>query len=142
MENFIENYFQAITEIIMTGHWITDQVTRELKEFDITEQQYNVLRVLADKKGCPVTVLEIQGKMVQKSSNVTRLIDKLISKGLVIRNTCPENRRKVDITITQSGLELLVVLEKKVIQFHQPLQKNLTADECITIAKLIKKLRR
>ena len=87
-------YFQAIFQIIRTGHWITDQVSRELKEFGITEPQYNVLRILRGAKGEPLTVQRILKSMVQRSSNITRIVDKLLAKGYVNRQECPSNRRE------------------------------------------------
>ena len=136
-----QEYLGAIDQLIRTGHWIMDQVSLELKEFGITEPQYNVLRILRVKKGNPVTVQKIQSRMVQRSSNVTRLIDKLLDKNLVSRKECPENRRKMDITITQSGLDLLEKLDEKVVSFYQPMSKNLNTDESRTLKELIIKLK-
>ncbi|MEP5614059.1 MAG: MarR family transcriptional regulator [Cyclobacteriaceae bacterium] len=136
-----QDYLSAIDQIIRTGHWITDQVSVELKEFDISEPQYNVLRVLKVRGGDPITVQKIQDKMVQRTSNVTRIIDKLLDKGLVTRKECPANRRKMDIAITKQGEELLVELNKKVIAFHQPMAKNLNMEEAQELARLIKKLK-
>ncbi len=99
------------------GHWITNQVSIELKEFEISEPQYNVLKILTGKKGKPNTVQEIQHRMVQRTSNVTRIVDKLIDKGLVNRQECPSNRRKMDITMTGKGKKLLVQLDNKVHAF-------------------------
>ena len=136
-----QDYLSAIDQIIRTGHWITDQVSSELKEFDMSEPQYNVLRVLKVRSGEPITVQKIQEKMVQRTSNVTRIIDKLLDKGLVNRKECPSNRRKMDITITEKGEELLAQLSKKVIDFHKPMAGNLTTEEAQILKKLIIKLR-
>ena len=134
--------FQSIYQIITTGHWITDQVSKELKEFEITEPQFNVLRILKGTKGEPISVLKILENMVQRSSNVTRIIDKLLSKGYVERKECPVNRRKMDITITDSGLEILKLLDKKVIALHQSLMENLDEEELEILKNLIMKLKR
>ncbi len=134
-------YLRAMLQIIITGHWFTDSVTRELKEFGSTEPQFNVLRVLNANPGKPCSVQEIQKGMVQKSSNVTRIVDKLLNKGYVHRQLNESNRRKVDISITLSGQQLLTELEEKVFAFHAPLQKNLTREECETLTHLIKKLK-
>ncbi len=135
-----EDYFQAIYQIIRTGHWITDQVSLELKEFGITEPQFNVLRILKGAKGEPVSVQKILENMVQRSSNVTRIVDKLISKGFVERKECPTNRRKMDITITPEGLEYLKKLDRKVHAFHKPLMNKLNTQELNTLKTLIIKL--
>lgn len=133
-------YFQTIHEIIKTGHWVTDQVSRELKEFGITEPQYNVLRILKTARK-PISVQEILENMVQRSSNITRIVDKLIAKECVERKECPNNRRKMDISITEEGLELLKKLDEKVYNLHAPLMNNLNEDELSTLKQLIIKLK-
>lgn len=134
-------YFRTIHEIITTGHWITDQVSRELKEYKITEPQYNVLRTLKEANGKPLTVQFIQSKMVQRSSNVTRIIDKLILKNCVNREENRLNRRKMDVTLTEQGEKFLDKLDEKVIAMHAPLMENLTDEELKTLEILIKKLK-
>ena len=134
-------YFKAIHQIILTGHWITDSIGKELKEFGISEPQYNVLRILRGAKGKPITVQEIQENMVQRSSNVTRIIDKLLTKKLVERKECPTNRRKMDITITAGGMKSLEEFDQKVKAFHQPMMENLNDKELETLKQLITKLK-
>lgn len=134
-------YYQAIIQIIRTGHWITDEVNKALKEYDITEPQFNVLRILRGAKGEPLTVGHIQNNMVQRSSNVTRIVDKLLKKDLVQRKECPTNRRKMDITITQNGLDKLVVLDQKITDLHRPYFEKLTKKELNTLSNLIIKLK-
>ena len=136
-----KQYLNAVGHIIKTGHWITDQVNQELKETGISEPQYNVLRILKSRKGQPVTVQEIQEGMVQRTSNVTRIMDKLIEKDLIKRDVCPTNRRKMDNILTETGEKLINQLDKKVYQFHAPMADNLTSDEANILTKLIKKLK-
>ncbi|KAA3620987.1 MAG: MarR family transcriptional regulator [Bacteroidetes bacterium] len=128
-------------QIISTGYWIINQVGKELKEFGITEPQYNVLRTLIEADEQPLTVQAIQEKMIQKNSNVSRIIDKLLDKGLVGRKECPSNRRKVDIVITESGKSLLKVLDKKILAFHHPMMQNLNEEELKTLTQLIIKFK-
>jgi len=134
-------YYPAIHEIIRTGHWITDQVGIELKEFEVTEPQFNVLRILKGKKGEPTTVNSILNQMVQRTSNVTRIVDKLCEKGLASRKECPTNRRKMDILITESGSDLLMELNRKMHTFHEPLMKNLSQEEAEMLTQLIRRLK-
>ncbi len=136
-----ETYYQTIYQIICTGHWITDGLNREFKELGATEPQYNVLRTLNAAKGKPITVQQILEKMVQRSSNVTRIVDKLVAKGYAERKECPTNRRKMDITITKQGLNFLRKLDKKVDAFNKPLMENLNEKELNTLKKLILKLK-
>ena len=137
----MNNYFETVYEIIRTGHWITDSITKELKEFGIYEPQYNVLRILRGAKGKPISVNTILEHMVQRSSNVTRIVDKLEVKGLVERTLSVEDRRKMDIIITQNGIELLKKLNKRVAEFHKPMINNLSTKETDTLKQLIKKLK-
>ena len=134
-------YYEAMLEIIKTGHWITDSVSRELKEFDIYEPQFNVLRILRGAKGKPISANSILEKMIQRSSNITRIVDKLTAKGLVERTLSIDDRRKMDIVITTKGLELLKKLDKKVEALHKPMMNNLNAEEAETLKRLIIKLK-
>ena len=136
-----ETYYQAIYQIISTGHWITDRLNQEFKEHGATEPQFNVLRTLKAANGKPITVQQLLDKMVQRSSNITRIVDKLIAKGLVERKECPSNRRKMDITITKEGAAFLKKLDKKVAAFNKPLMENLNEKELKTLKKLILKLK-
>ncbi len=134
-------YFQTILEIMKTGHWVTDEVTQVLKRHGITEPQYNVLRILQGAKGQPVTVGAISEGMVQRSSNVTRIVDKLVAKQLAHRTECPTNRRKMDIVITPAGLKALEKMDKAVLAFHRPYLAKLSIEELTTLNNLIQKLR-
>lgn len=139
MEN--NTYYSAIFEIIKTGHWITDMVSQELKEYDISEPQFNVLRILRGQKGSPITVEVITELMVHRSSNVTRLIDKLLMRGLVSREECKTNRRKMDITITDEGMKFLKLLDKKVSKFHKPMMSKISEKDAQDLTRIIQKLK-
>ncbi|PHS68394.1 MAG: MarR family transcriptional regulator [Flavobacterium sp.] len=134
-------YFNTLLELIITGHWLTDSVSRELKECDIYEPQFNVLRILKGAKGTPISVNTILSRMIQKSSNVTRIIDKLESKELVERKLCSKDRRKMDIILTKKGEDLLIILNKKVEAFHKQMENNLNKKELETLQSLILKLK-
>ncbi|MEM6633450.1 MAG: MarR family transcriptional regulator [Bacteroidota bacterium] len=135
-----EPFFQAIFQIIRTGHRITDQVSQKLKADGFTEPQYNVLRILRGAKGKPLTVQTIQERMVQRSSNVTRIIDKLLAKECVVRKECPSNRRKMDITLTDTGNNVLKQLDAKVYALHKPMMDRLEDHELDLLKDLILKL--
>ncbi len=136
-----ESYLNTTLELIKTGHWLTDSVSKELKEYDIYEPQFNVLRILKGAKRTPLSVNTILDRMLQKSSNVTRIIDKLESKGLVERTLCPKDRRKMDIILTSKGSDLLKILNKKVKKFHHSLENNLNQKELETLYSLIIKFK-
>lgn len=136
-----KKYYETIFQIIRTGHWITDQVSKELKEFGITEPQFNVLRILRGAKGKPISVSDVLERMVQRNSNITRIVDKLLIKGFAERKECPTNRRKMDLTITEAGLKKLKELDERVEAFHQPFIGKLSTSELETLKKLIIKLK-
>ncbi|MEL7251718.1 MAG: MarR family transcriptional regulator [Bacteroidota bacterium] len=133
--------FQAIWQIITSGHWITDQVTLALKPLGTTEPQYNVLRILQAAKGEPVAAQEILEGMVQRSSNITRIVDKLVAKGLLERKECPTNRRKMDISLAPLGQAKLQEMDASVHAFHQAYYEKMDNEELETLKKLIQKLR-
>ncbi|NNE28241.1 MAG: MarR family transcriptional regulator [Saprospiraceae bacterium] len=135
------HYFGAVNQVITTGHWITDQVSLGLKSFGISEPQYNVLRILKGGKSKPLDIGSIQMKMIQRNSNVSRIVDKLVDKDLVERKECSDNRRKMDVSLTQKGLDLLDELNSRVQEFHEPMIHRLTKEELISLQRLIKKLK-
>lgn len=102
--------------IYTTGHFSTG-FAHLLKPFGLSEQQYNVLRILRDAHPGPCTLSAVSSKMIDKMSNATRLVDKLLLKGFVTRELCPDNRRKVDICITDKGLEMLYRIEPEINKF-------------------------
>lgn len=104
---FASEKAKAAINIIFTGNWIAQQQTELLKPYDLTVQQYNVLRILRGQQGKPITVLGITERMLDRMSNASRLVDKLLEKQLVQRRECPNDRRAVDIVILPKGLELL-----------------------------------
>ena len=103
---------KAVVNAIYTGNWIVQQQQELLKPFGLTVQQYNVLRILRGQQGNPMTVLAITERMLDKMSNASRLVDKLVEKDLVLRRECPQDRRAVDILILPAGLELLTQVDQ------------------------------
>ncbi len=98
---------RTIIHIMLVNNTINEHIALALKPFDVSMQQFNVLRILRGQKGKPANLSTLNERMVTKMSNTTRLVDKLISKGYVDRITCPSNRRKVEINITDKGKEKL-----------------------------------
>jgi DNA-binding MarR family transcriptional regulator len=104
-------------------------------------EQYNVLRILRGQKGTPANMSTLQERMINKMSNTTRLVDKLIVKELVTRNTCPSNRRKIEILITNKGLNIMKQIDDKLDIKENNLTKNLTNNELETLNNLLDKIR-
>ncbi len=132
---------KVILNLNFTKNMIADKFQEILKPFDLSSEQYNVLRILRGQKGKPVNMSDIQERMLTKNSNTTRLIDKLITKEMVIRNVCPNNRRKMEITITDVGLKALANLDLPVENYEQSITGNLTAKELETLNTLLEKIK-
>lgn len=98
---------KATINILYTAAWINQMQTQFFKPYGITAAQYNVLRILKGQSPNPITVAEIINRMIDKSSNASRIIDRLEKKHWVSRTTCKQDRRQVDVKITTNGLELL-----------------------------------
>ena len=109
--------------------------------FDISSEQFNVLRILRGQKGKPTNMFVIQERMLAKTSNTTRLVDKLLLKELVTREVCPANRRKIEVTITQKGLDLLIELEPKVKIHEESYSQKLSEEERLQLNELLEKFR-
>jgi DNA-binding MarR family transcriptional regulator len=132
---------KVILNLTYTRNYIGDKFSDLLKPFGISSEQYNVLRILRGQKGKPLNMQDIQERMVTKNSNTTRLIDKLLLKNMVVRNTCPNNRRKIEIKITQTGLDVLANLDP-IIENHDTLfTEKLSNEELQTLNELLEKIR-
>lgn len=134
---FTSNKVKALINIIYTANWITSLQNDFFKPFGISPQQYNILRILRGA-GEPLKVQVIKERMLERSPNATRLMDKLCSKNLIDRLACPEDRRVVHIEITKGGLKLLEIIEK---DFKEDLLENLTDKEAISLSDLLDKIR-
>lgn len=117
-KEFKSEYQKLFINIIYTANWLNNESIKTLKPFGISPQQYNVLRILKGQYPNAITVNNIINRMLDKSSNASRLVDKLKQKELVERETCDIDRRQVDIKITKKGISLLDDLSKKMDSFN------------------------
>ena len=130
----------TVVGILKAGSKVEEHIGEVLKTFDISLQQFNVLRILRGRKGKPANLQTVQKRMIHKMSNTTRLVDKLIIKKLVGRKTCKENRRKIEITITDQGLDVLSNLDTKIQKTEATILKQLSLEEQKTLRNLINKI--
>lgn len=137
----LENSTKIILNILYTQSVVADSLNEILKPYEISGEQYNVLRILRGQKGSPVNMCMIQERMLARTSNTTRLVDKLLLKDLVTRNVCPENRRKIEVLITQKGLDILTELAPKVLEHELFFSKNLNSEELEKLNHLLEKYR-
>jgi DNA-binding MarR family transcriptional regulator len=137
----ISNEKRTVLNIMFTQNVVSDAFHEILKAFDLSVEQFNVLRILRGQKGKPTNMCMIQERMIAKTSNTTRLVDKLLLKGLVNRIVCEQNRRKMEITITEKGQKLLSELDPK-IEAHEVLfAQNLSEHELEILNTLLEKYR-
>jgi DNA-binding MarR family transcriptional regulator len=132
---------KVILNLLFTQNVIKEKFNEIRLPYDISGEQYNVLRILRGQKGNPANMCLIQERMIAKSSNTTRLIDKLLIKDLVTRKVCPENRRKIEVSITEKGLEILEALDPKTDEMEQLFANNLNPEELEQLNLLLEKLR-
>ena len=130
----------TVVVILKAGNKAEEFLGNTLKPFDISLQQFNVLRILRGRKGKPANLKTVQKRMIHKMSNTTRLIDKLIKKKLVNRKICEDNRRKIDITITEKGLDLLAQLDTQIQNTEAEILFPLNLDEQKVLRGLINKI--
>ncbi|MFP2997692.1 MarR family transcriptional regulator [Spongiivirga sp. MCCC 1A20706] len=131
---------RTLIHLQLVASRLHEDLTETLKPFDVSLQQFNVLRILRGQKGKPATLSTISDRMVNKMSNTTRLVDKLIAKDLVRRDICPTNRRKVDITITQKGLDVLQNMDKAMDTTETKMVNDFSQTELKEINRLFDKL--
>jgi DNA-binding MarR family transcriptional regulator len=139
-KKFRNSHQRVAINILFTAGWLGTMMARQLRPYGITQQQYNVLRILRGQNPEPASVGLIQERMIDRSSNASRLVDKLHDKGLAVRKTCKKDRRQVDILITQKGLDLLAQLdESQDMDLNSPIK--LSETEADQLSNLLDKLR-
>lgn len=139
-EKFESEHHKMAVNILFTGSWLHNLNALRFKPFDITPEQYNVLRILRGNHPKQLMLADITARMIDKSSNATRLVEKLRQKGLVKREICESNRRQVDIFITDKGLSLLSKIDKTSEEWLKSL-KAVTRQEAQELNRILDKLR-
>jgi MarR family transcriptional regulator, 2-MHQ and catechol-resistance regulon repressor len=135
---FKDEYHKSIVNIRYTSNWIGNHYQLQFDPYDISLPQFNILRILrgSDEK---LSIRVVKERMIEKSPNTTRLMDKLIEKKLVSRTRCKDDRRVVYVKITQTGLDLLDKLDREFTDV--PIRERLTVDEAQELNRLLNKLR-
>lgn len=139
-KEFRNQYHKLAVNLIYTYNWLIPHLRAVLAPYNLTLQQYNILRILRGQYPQPASMVLLRERMLDKQSDVSRLIDRLVSKQLVVRKVCPNDRRRMDILIGDSGLTILAALDKKLLDFDGILD-NLSLDEAATLNRLLDDLR-
>jgi DNA-binding MarR family transcriptional regulator len=137
---FEDNYQKAVINIAFTSGWLSNLIRGEFERYNLTQQQFNILRILRGQYPNPATINLLKERMIDKMSDASRIVDRLIQKGFVSRCTNKKDRRAVDIRISDEGLSLLckIDLEFKSKDFFKD---HLTEEEAGKLSDLLDKLR-
>ena len=137
--SFKSEYQKAIVNLIYTYNWITGKIQQVLDRENLTMQQFNILRILRGSE-TPLSTLQIRERMLDKMSDTSRIVDRLVLKGLVNKSTCLADKRLVDVIISEKGLQLLLLLDKHEPDIEQ-IMMNLSESEAVSLNQLLDKIR-
>jgi len=137
--NFRNEFQKMGTNLLFTANWLNEQIGKMLSDEGVTQQQYNILRILRGST-TPLSTLKIRERMLDKMSDTSRIVDRLIAKELVLKNTCEKDKRLVDITLTPKGLSLVDQLD----QYNEridALLKGINESEAQLMNQILDKIR-
>ena len=138
-EKFRNEYQKSMINLIYTYNWLMEKISRIFDEWEITLQQFNILRILRGA-GDPLSTLQIRQRMLDKMSDTSRIVDRLVKKGLVKKTVCKTDRRLVDVVITDKGKKLLEKIDAYNDQIDA-IMVMLSEDEAKTLNGLLDKIR-
>lgn len=130
---------KALINLIFTSNWLHNKQQELFKPYGITPQQYNILRILKGQHPSSISGTEIKNRMLDKNSDVSRLLDRLVLKALIEKKICPLDKRASDVSITSTGLALLDKLANK--QKEMDVILSLTKEEAEQLSNLLDKSR-
>lgn len=139
-KSFRNEFHKLVVNIIYTHSWLMSKIINMLFKHDITPQQYNILRILRGQFPSSASVSLLKSRMLDKMSDASRLVDRLVEKGLVEKKISNDDRRRLDVYITSKGLKLLEKIDNKNKQFDD-LLRGITEKEAIILNNLLDKLR-
>ena len=137
---FEDEYHKVIINISYSFSWLNNKMRSTFEKHNLTQQQFNILRILRGQLPNPATINLLKERMIDKMSDASRIVDRLIQKGLVSRCTSNKDRRSVDIRISETGLEILAKLDDE-LKVKDFLKDNLTAAEAGQLSDLLDKMR-
>ncbi len=137
---FKNDYNKAVVNLIFTYNWLESSSKAFFKDFDLTSQQFNILRILKGQHPNPSTINLLRDRMLDKMCDASRLVERLRIKGLVERSQASSDKRAVDIFISKKGEELLAKIEVKFPAFEEKLH-TLSPEEIVVFNNLLDKLR-
>ena len=137
MTSFASPQEQLALTVLHTASTMLNHHRTLLKPHGITPEQFNILRILRGQHGRPMALRDISGRMIDRNSNTSRLVDKLMAKGLVRRETCPSDRRRVDIALTEEGNALTIQLKELMDENMRSLQSVWSEEDALKAIDLL-----
>jgi DNA-binding MarR family transcriptional regulator len=137
---FEDNYHKLVINIAYTDGWLDNLFRCKFEKHNLTRQQFNILRILRGQYPSPATINLLKERMVDKMSDASRIVDRLVQKGFVSRCTNNKDRRAVDIRISDTGLDILNTMDGE-FRAKDYLQNNLNEEDAIQLSDLLDKLR-
>lgn len=142
MEDMKSIHALSYFNLLKTGSWLDDRIKSALKPFNLTHAQLNALYILYENDPEPVSASELKKKILVSNPDVTRLLDRLVNKGYVLRETCSENRRKIDISLSELGRKLfLQAHESAKLALGDFFKNQITEDEARELRRILHKIR-
>jgi len=138
-QKFKTPHQKAVLNLIYTTSWMQGRQKDIFKTFNITLQQFNILRILRGQHPNSTSATEIKSRMLDKNSDVSRLLDRLLAKKVITKRVSPNDKRAADVNLTEEGMELLKAIDKKQTQIDNVLL--LSEEEAIILSDLLDKSR-
>jgi DNA-binding MarR family transcriptional regulator len=138
--NFEDNYHKVVINVAYSYGWINNLMRCQFEKYNLTQQQFNILRILRGQYPNPATINLLKERMIDKMSDASRIVDRLVQKGLVSRCTNKRDRRAVDIRISETGLDILTKMDGE-FKTKDFLKNNLSEEEAAQLSDLLDKLR-
>lgn len=137
---FRDHYQRVIVNLLFTSNWMQSKLQNFFKDYDITTQQFNILRILRGQQPNKISGVEIKSRMLDRNSDIPRLLDRLLKKKLIEKSQCASDKRAGEIAITQTGLDLLARIEN---DFNE-MERNalgISEQEALQLSNLLDKCR-
>lgn len=137
---FRSDFQKVAINLIFTSNWLLSQQQDFFKPYGITSSQFNILRILRGQHPNKISGVEIKSRMLDKNSDIPRLLDRLVKKNLIVKTVCPSDKRAADVIITDNGLAILSQLDDQLDQREKE-QIHLTKEEAAQLSNLLDKCR-
>lgn len=138
---FNDEVHKATLNILYTSYWMRDNMSAVMKDIGITTEQFNILRILKGKHPEAMCVKDIGSRMIEKSSNVPRILDRLVAKELVMRSTSKEDKRETIISLTETGMKTLQTANEALVEINKK-TIGINNEEAVVLNQLLEKLRK